>query len=674
MVNINGGMVRRDFFSLIIVVSVMFLILYILIDPTRNAALVGVPNSEESRTPIKHIIVISQGKRSFDNYFGTFPGANGIAKNLTVPLNPFPHSLKKFTLAVWFNTSENFSTNAFLVNKGGVGIDTKGYNMNYGIWMNSRGNIIAGFEDEEGMDRTVGSNQKYNDGKWHQAVVTYDGNSNLILFIDGRQVAIKPVGVILPDSGGPKPIRIGANSFQPDNFFRGFVDEVRIWNRTLDSSEILDGYVNNRYNPDKQIVYSSFVKIENYLGNVTDGQAGHQLKGIYLNGSGYVDVNIDMPKNTSYLKPFHLDNTKTDNPVHGANSYDASYNKGQMNGFAFPQLMVGKEPNLVLGYYNATNIPYYWKFATEYVLADNFFASSMDSGLENENYLYTGAKVDNRKNISFRDLDNLNQTIFDQLQNNGISWTIYMENYNSGLNLTDGDLKKNRFAHLLTETPRFLHNMTLNSNFADLVEYFRDLRNDDFPSVAYIVAPNSEESSPRDVSTGQEFVSSLVLALMKSKHWNDSAFFITYRESGGWYDHVTPPKFDGQQYGFRVPALIISPYAKQAYIDSTFYDAASILKFIEYNYNIPPIAKRDANANNIINAFDFTKPPREPLLLRSSYVNSPDENMEKNIKKSESASTIYSIYLTIIPLTAIIGFLLWWKAYRSQKPKLDKEI
>lgn len=672
MVKINGGMVWSDFFSLLIVTSVTTLILYIIIEQTSNEALGSVPNSEtESRTPIKHIIVISQGKRSFDNYFGTFPGANGIAKNLTIPVNPFPPSLTMFTLAVWFNTSENFSTNAFLVNKGGIGIDTKGYNMNYGIWMNSRGNIIAGLEDEKGMDRMVGTIQKYNDGKWHQVVVTYDGNSNLIMYIDGRQVAIKPIGAVSPDSGGPKPIRIGANSFQPDNFFRGFIDEVRIWDRTLDSSEILNGYVNNSYNQDKQIAYSSFEKNENYSGSVTDGQRGRQLKGVYLNGSGYVDVNIDIWKDTSYLKPFHLDNTKTDNLVHGTNAYEASFNKGQMNGFAFPQLILGKDPKLVMGYYNATDIPYYWKFATEYVLADNFFASSMDSGLENENYLYTGTKVDNRKNISFRDLDNLNRTIFDQLQNNGISWKIYMEDYNSQLNLTDGELKKNRFAHLLAETPRFLSNRTLNSNIADLLEYFRDLRNDDFPDVAYIVAPNSEEVSPKDISAGQEFVASLVLALMKSKHWNDSVFFITYRESGGWYDHVTPPKINSQQYGFRVPALIISPYAKQAYIDGTFYDAASILKFIEYNYNLPPIAERDASANNVINAFDFTKPPREPLLLKPNNIKSLDEVTEKNIKKNESTLKIYSIYLTILPLTALIGFLLWWNARRSQKLKLD---
>ena len=84
----------------------------------------------KSNTPIKHVIVISQGRRSFDNYFGTFPGAIGLPQNLTIPFNPFPPPLLKFTVAAWFNTNRTFLDNAFLVNKGGVGSDTKGYNRN----------------------------------------------------------------------------------------------------------------------------------------------------------------------------------------------------------------------------------------------------------------------------------------------------------------------------------------------------------------------------------------------------------------------------------------------------------------------------------------------------------------------------------------------------------------
>ena len=109
------------------------------------------------------------------------------------------------------------------------------------------------------------------------------------------------------------------------------------------------------------------------------------------------------------------------------------------------------------------------------------------------------------------------------------------EGYDSALNYSNPDVSRNRYLNLLTAIPRFVDNKTLNSNIVDIVQYFRDLKLDELPAVSYIVAPALEESSPKDVSAGQEFVHSLVLALMKSKNWNDSAFIITYREPGGWY-------------------------------------------------------------------------------------------------------------------------------------------
>src|SRR6187431_2372124 len=87
----------------------------------------GIADSElKTNTPIKHIIVISQGKRTFDNYFGTFPGANGIPANMSVPLNPFPPPFVKFSISVWFSTNNTLSKNGFLVNKGGLGVETPG--------------------------------------------------------------------------------------------------------------------------------------------------------------------------------------------------------------------------------------------------------------------------------------------------------------------------------------------------------------------------------------------------------------------------------------------------------------------------------------------------------------------------------------------------------------------
>jgi len=651
--------------SLIIGISVCIILSCLLAEYSSMEAYGIVSNSDtRSKTPINHVIVISQGKRSFDNYFGTYPGANGFPKNLTVPLNPFIPPLLKFTVVAWFNTNETLPTNGFLVNKGGIGLDSQGYNMNYGIWMNRNGNIIAGFESKNGTDHTVGSSDKYNDGKWHHVVVTYDGNSVLTLFMDGKLIASKQTRET-PDTTGIQPIRIGSNSLHPQNFFTGFVDEVRIWNKTLRNSEILNGYNNNTFNSDEQFVYLPFDEDrENKSANATTyGQL--QLNGIYLNGSSYQDVNINL-QNVKYLKPFHLENTETEMPYHGSKGYQISYNNGLMNGFLAAQVLNGHDNSLVMGYYDDTELRYYWKFASEFVLADNFFTPSLDTGLMNHQYLYTGTSEEYQKNVSFPGLININRTIFDELEESGLSWRVYVEDYDPALNYIKENVK-NRYINLLAAIPRFVDNKTLNSNIVDLVEYFRDLRNDDFPTVSYIVAPSSDESSPRDVSAGQEFASSLVLALMKSKHWNDSAFIITYRESGGWYDHVAPPVIDGQAIGFRIPTLIISPFAKKGYLDSTFYDVTSILKFIEYNYGLSPLSIRDAKANNMLNAFDFAQVPREPLKLDFSSVQYAIQENGKIIdKNTESIYIVNLVYLIVLSVIPIMGVIIWRLLHRKQ--------
>jgi phospholipase C len=106
--------------------------------------------------------------------------------------------------------------------------------------------------------------------------------------------------------------------------------------------------------------------------------------------------------------------------------------------------------------------------------------------------------------------------------------------------------------------------------------------------------------------------------LMQSNSWASSAFFLTYDDWGGWYDHVPPPQVDERGYGFRVPALLASPYARMGHIDHTLLDHTSILKFIEENWNIPPLAERDAKANNFTSAFDFSMSPRPPVLVSAT--------------------------------------------------------
>ncbi len=135
------------------------------------------------------------------------------------------------------------------------------------------------------------------------------------------------------------------------------------------------------------------------------------------------------------------------------------------------------------------------------------------------------------------------------------------------------------------------------------------LGNDSLPAVSFVkpLGANNEHPGYADLVQGQEYVKHLVEAVQGSKYWQDTAIIITYDENGGRWDHVAPPVIDRWGPGTRVPTIIISPYAKKGFIDHTLYDTTSILKFIESRWGLKPLGTRDANANNLTNAFDFSQ-------------------------------------------------------------------
>ena len=131
-------------------------------------------------------------------------------------------------------------------------------------------------------------------------------------------------------------------------------------------------------------------------------------------------------------------------------------------------------------------------------------------------------------------------------------------------------------------------------------QFVSDVKNNTLPSVSWVM-PASEavsEEPPANITEGEQAVVSEINTVMSSPYWNSTAIFLTWDDWGGFYDHVPPPQVDGYGYGFRVPCLIISPYAKQGFIDNTQSDFTSILKFIETIFQLPSLATRDANASN----------------------------------------------------------------------------
>jgi phospholipase C len=149
----------------------------------------------------------------------------------------------------------------------------------------------------------------------------------------------------------------------------------------------------------------------------------------------------------------------------------------------------------------------------------------------------------------------------------------------------------------------------------DKDDFLFDLIENNLPSVCWIKAlgENDEHPGYSDIQEGQEYVANLVKAVQSSPYWKDTVILITYDENGGRWDHVAPPqrmvngKKDWLGPGTRVPLIVISPFAKKGYVDSTVYDSTSILKFIESRWGLDPLNDRDKNAVNLTNAFDFSQ-------------------------------------------------------------------
>jgi phospholipase C len=112
--------------------------------------------------------------------------------------------------------------------------------------------------------------------------------------------------------------------------------------------------------------------------------------------------------------------------------------------------------------------------------------------------------------------------------------------------------------------------------------------------------------------TGSSWVASLVNAVGESKYWNSTAIFILWDSYGGWYDPEPPEYLDEEGLGFRVPLVIVSPYAKRGYVSHVHYEHGSILKFAEDQFGLERLAASDRRANSPErDAFDFSKPPRK---------------------------------------------------------------
>jgi phospholipase C len=357
-------------------------------------------------------------------------------------------------------------------------------------------------------------------------------------------------------------------------------------------------------------------------------------------------------KNTECIEPFHIGDRPIDDLDHSLSTFNLQYNDGKMNGFVYALNQRNQNGAMAMGYYDDRDLPYYWNLADEYVLFDNFFSS--DHGGSFANHMYWASAHpggDEFAKNGYADIE----TIFDRLEERGVSWKFYVQNYDPEITYrTLSQVSGNRASQViwvpLLNIGRFLDDPKLASHIVDLNQYFVDLENGTLPEVAYIAPSGASEHPPGSIRSGQKFVKSLIQALMRSDSWDSSAFLLLYDDWGGWYDHVAPAQVDENGYGMRVPALLISSYARRGHIDSTVLDFTSVLKFIEENWDIKPLAARDAKAKSFMSAFDFSMSPREPAFI-------PFERVVKEERVEPRRVVIYAAYGGALAFAALL--MIW---------------
>jgi phospholipase C len=300
------------------------------------------------------------------------------------------------------------------------------------------------------------------------------------------------------------------------------------------------------------------------------------------------------------------------------NASHLAYRGGRNDGF------VEASGPVAMGYWTGDDLPFYASLAHTFVLCDRWFSSVMAQTYANRRFLVAGTSaglVTNSGPNAILAPSPANGLIFDQLDAHGISWKDYFSS------LPSAGLFKSATA---AGTARL----------APIADYFTDAAAGKLPGFT-IVDPDfakSSEEDPQNVQVGEDFAARVINAAMTGPAWERTLLIWCYDEHGGYYDHVPPPRapvpdavapqitvppdqpgaFD--RYGFRVPAVVVSPYARRGYVSHVVHDHTSILKLVETKWNLPALTYRDANADSLLDCVDFRRPPvyREPPRLAAT--------------------------------------------------------
>lgn len=301
-----------------------------------------------------------------------------------------------------------------------------------------------------------------------------------------------------------------------------------------------------------------------------------------------------------------------------------------------------------MGYFDGNDLNFYYSMASDFATSDRWFSPVMSRTQINRMYLLAATSQGHVYPLAPPYGALTATTIFEELQNAGVSWKIYVNP--TGTNCQPADsacligysyINMFTYAQTIENTPGLLQNIV------PISQYLTDAQNGTLPQVALIEPasaasldehPNDiDTSSPSDIQAGAKYAESLIMALMSSPNWKDSAMIFTYDEFGGFYDHVSPqpmPSPDGilpidlkpgdacdgagqlgtgtcnfDWTGYRVPLIVISPFAKKNFVSHTVRDYTAMLKLIETRFNLPALTKRDAAQGDMSEFFDFINVP-----------------------------------------------------------------
>jgi phospholipase C len=383
---------------------------------------------------------------------------------------------------------------------------------------------------------------------------------------------------------------------------------------------------------------------------------------------GKISVCVPDPTKRRCVRPFHDRRDANGGGPHSHSNALADIGGGRMDGFLgqaeaalkrgacadpnTPECLTSKSPTDVMGYHDGREIPNYWAYARRFVLQDRMFTPTSAWSFSEHLFLVSGWAAecpDLRDPMSCRnrvngpeDHDHPRAAWTDLtylLHRHGVSWRYYVFTGREPDCMDDEALRctpRRQSSHTLgiwNPLPGFttVRANRQRRNIQSLTRFHRAARLGRLPHVSWVMPSYAVSEHPlSSVSRGEAFVTSVVNAVMRSPDWKHTAIFVSWDDWGGFYDHVVPPRVDANGYGIRVPGLVISPYAREGYIDHQTLSHDAYIKFIEDLFldgqridpatdgrpdRRPTVRERVGRLGDLREDFDFTQRPRRPLIL-----------------------------------------------------------